>query len=239
MTANVGFDVSGLSVRLKSRTILSNVSFHSASPCVVSLIGRNASGKTTLLKAIAGLLDCELGYRIQVSGSVLQERRDFSKQIRYLPADIQIEFPTRVSEFLELGQWNVPNPDTVLIARLSDQFEITSLLDRYWMELSSGERQRCALVRALVSSPQVLLLDESLSHLDPDIRMLVMQKLRSWCEANRSWVVWVSHDLGFVQQMSDELVFLDQGSVLAQGKADADFFQNTCFRLYPAIKNKW
>ena len=235
MDPTSGLRVSNLSVQLTGRNILTQISMHLPHPGIASVVGRNASGKTTLLKALAGLLPACQAFHFSVDGMLLCGQQEISRFVRYVPSEITIEFPTRVEEFLELGQWNVSNPDERQIHDLAKRFDLLSLMDREWMALSSGERQRCALVRALISSPRVLLLDESLSHLDPDVRVKVMHQLKDWSREQKAWIIWVSHDLSFVREVSDWFLFIHAGSVMSQGAATDSFFKESCAKLYPSL----
>ncbi len=178
-------------VSIAGRRILTDVSLRIEKGDFIELIGANGGGKTTLLRLLAGLLPAD-------SGSV---KRKEGLTIGYLPQfrGIDRQFPITVGEVVRSGLHN----RTGLFLRLTQEqqdavseflarFSLTALADRSIEALSGGQWQRALIARALVSKPDVLLLDEPETHLDMATKDLLHEVLHE--ASQRSAIVRVSHD---------------------------------------------
>jgi molybdate transport system ATP-binding protein len=176
-----------------------------------ALIGPSGSGKTSLLEAIAGLRmpargQIELNGR-PVSGSVFVPPHD--RRVGYVPQDDAL-FP-----HLSVRQ-NVFYASRSRDARVPDVLEIGHLLDRGVKQLSGGERKRVALARALLSDPEVLLLDEPLAGVDVELRTRVLDYLRRVRDEFPIPTIYVTHDLEEARAICEEIVVLERGKVTGQ-----------------------
>lgn len=134
------------------------------SACRIAVIGPNGSGKTTLLRALAGI-EGEVG-KLLVSGEVLA-KVPAARRVRllsFLPASRDVHWPIPVRDVIALG---LASPDAERVEELVNGLRLTALADRPIDSLSTGERARALLGRALAAKPRLLLLDEPLSNLDP------------------------------------------------------------------------
>ena len=186
------------------------------------LIGPSGCGKSTLLRLIIGLtapdsgtisfdgsqitqanierLRRQIGYVIQEGGLFphLTARANILLVARHLGKSLE-EMRTRLLELCEL-------------TRFSD-----NLLSRYPIELSGGQRQRVSLMRALMLSPELLLLDEPLGALDPLVRASLQKDLKEIFARLRQTALLVTHDLAEAAYFGDEIVLMNEGRVVQQG----------------------
>ncbi|MBK7643576.1 MAG: ATP-binding cassette domain-containing protein [Planctomycetes bacterium] len=178
------------------------------------VFGPSGSGKTTLLELVAGWRRPRAG-RVRIGERVLidRERRvelaPEHRRIGYVPQDV-----------LLLPHWNVREnllAAGALEARVLETFELDALLERDVRSLSGGERARVALARALLSQPELLLLDEPLTGLDRQRRQRALALLLSVKERFAIPMLFVSHDATDVQVLCDEVLVLERGRVVAQG----------------------
>jgi len=185
---------------------------------VVGLIGPNGSGKTTLLRALASLtagpgevvLD---GVTVRSLPAAVRAHR-----IAYLPAEREAGWPMRVRDIVTLGLMPFGGADDAAIDRALALADVTALEDRSVDRLSTGERARVLLARALVGQPDYLLLDEPTANLDAHHQLAILDTLRS--EATRGAAVLVTlHDLSLAERWCDRLLLLDGGRLIAEGSA--------------------
>ncbi len=212
-----------ISASLGGRRVVDGVSTSFAAGELVALLGPNGVGKTTLLRAAAGLI----GYsgRILLDGEDLQllSPRERATRIAYLAQMPTVHWPMRVSDIVALGRL----PHLASIARLSEAdqaaidrairaAELETLAQRRVTELSSGELARVLLARALASEAQVLLADEPNAALDPYHQLHVMELLHE--EARRGVaVIAVMHDLRLAAQFADRVLLMNGGQIVASG----------------------
>ena len=207
--------------------------FEAPTPGIVALFGRSGCGKTTLINIIAGLLDADEA-RIQLDDLVLCDTRAGAsvpvelRRIGYVFQDGRL-FPhlnvlanlryglkrslRRARQPVAWGRQAQPIAFDEVIALLG----LATLLDRRPHQLSGGERQRVGLGRALLSQPQLLLLDEPLASLDVARREEVLPYLDALRDRLSMPMVYVSHQFDEVLQLATHMVLMEAGRVVAQG----------------------
>jgi polar amino acid transport system ATP-binding protein len=182
---------------------------------VVSIIGYSGSGKSTLIRCIAGLESFESGSIVTRAGT---EKRHgaigmvFNKSNLFPHLTILqnlVLAPTKV-----LGVSKEEAEDEAI--KILDKVGIWSLKDEYPGNLSSGQRQRAAIARALMMKPEILLLDEPTSSLDPVSTAEVFNVL-SELKNNEMTIVLVTHNIDFARSISDRIVFMSNGRIYEQG----------------------
>jgi molybdate transport system ATP-binding protein len=216
--------VSSLSVAVRaerSDQFSLDVAF-SAPPGVTILFGASGSGKTTVLRAIAGLLRPS-GGSISVGPRVLFDaasRRDVAtpeRRIGYVFQQLALFPHLTVEDNLAFGIRERDDERRQKIHEIATSFRIDRLLGRRPSALSGGERQRAALARALVTDPDVLLLDEPLSALDLPTQSHIIGDLRAWNETHHIPILYVTHSHREVFAIGERVVVLEQGRVIATG----------------------
>jgi iron complex transport system ATP-binding protein len=190
-----------------------------------ALIGPNGSGKSTLLKLMSGLLAAETG-TVELFGRPLAELPfgERARRIGFVSSEESFVFPYRVLDVVLMGRaprtsWlGSETPEDVEAARNAMALtDIWPLRDRGIHELSSGERQRVLLARALAQEPQVLLLDEPSAHLDLGHEWALFDLLTRLHEERQLTVVCAVHDLALAARYAQRLVVLREGRVLSTG----------------------
>jgi zinc transport system ATP-binding protein len=181
---------------------------------ILALVGPNGGGKSTLLKAILGLVPLSSG-RIDIRG---QSPRPGLDGLGYVPqsGSIDIDFPLTVREVLGTGLlthrrfWTsrlASRRGRSIVEDVLDRLNLGSLADRPIGDLSGGQRQRVLIGRALACQPRVLLLDEPTSHLDPRAREDIYTLLTKLTDTTT--ILLVSHDVDQVEQVADRVARLD------------------------------
>ena len=174
------------------------------------LIGPNGSGKTSLLHAIAGIGSPHGKVRIDgVDPSPLGPPKR-QRLLTYLPASRDVRWPLSVRDLIRLG--GEDDIETVL-----DELELQAFGERRVDQLSTGERARVLLARALAPRPKLLLLDEPVANLDPLWQVKLMDRLRRLTRGSHRAVLMASHDLDLAGRFADRLIVLDKRRTVADG----------------------
>ena len=186
------------------------------------LIGPSGCGKSTLLRLIIGLIEPDTG-KIQFDGTELRvEKIDVvRRRVGYVIQEGGL-FPhlTARANILLMAR-HLGRPENEMRARLSDLCALTrfseNLLGRYPLELSGGQRQRVSLMRSLMLSPELLLLDEPLGALDPLVRAALQKDLKEIFARLRQTALLVTHDLAEAAYLGDEIVLMHEGRIVQKG----------------------
>jgi iron complex transport system ATP-binding protein len=204
---------------------LGPVSFEAQEREVVAILGPNASGKSTLLRLLAGMAK-PLSGRVQVNGEEVSAMnpRTRAQRIALVQQESELLFPLRVWEYVLQGRYPYgkrlrfeSDEDCLLAGNALAQVGADALRDRWMDELSGGEKQRVILARALAQQPSLLLLDEPTQHLDIGGKVELLRRLRKLADENRYTVLVVTHELNLAAEFSDRIVLLHKGKSLKVG----------------------
>jgi len=186
------------------------------------LIGPSGCGKSTLLRLIIALLEPDSG-RIIFDGEELTaaDVRKMRRRVGYVIQEGGL-FPhlTARANVLLMSR-HLARPTAEMHERLRELCALSQFpedaLDRYPAELSGGQRQRVSLMRALMLSPEVLLLDEPLGALDPLVRSALQRDLKEIFARLKQTTILVTHDMGEAAYLADEIVLLNEGRIVQRG----------------------
>jgi iron complex transport system ATP-binding protein len=215
----------GITVEVRPRPILRNVSLTLAAGERVALVGPNGAGKSTLLRVLAGTLRPTSG-RVEVAGTPLGllDRVQIARRIAVVPQQTVLPFSMRVEDVVALGRLPHEAPlrgsrpaDRAAVAAAIDRVGLGHLLGRDARELSLGERQLVLLALAVAQEAPVLLLDEPTVHLDLRHQVEAMELLCDLNERDGTALIAVLHDLGLAAHFFPRLVVIDHGRIVADG----------------------
>ena len=192
----------GLCVSYDSTEVLSDVSLKLSAGDYLGIVGPNGCGKSTLIKALLGLIPVDRG-EIALFGTQASDFRQWQR-IGFLPQRLRTlatHFPATVFEVVALGLLGgkrfpkrLTAGDRQRVAEVCAQMGIDDLAGRLVSELSGGQQQRVLLARALVNEPELLILDEPTTALDPETRESFYALLRTINRERQTAVVMVTHD---------------------------------------------
>jgi len=196
---------------------LDGISFEIPKGKVVGLLGPNGAGKTTTINILLGITSAD-------SGSVRYFNKDFSKNPRFCLQRINFtsaynNLQGRISVWENLlvfaHLYEIKNPENK-IKELVGYFEITDLLNQRFWDLSSGQKTRVNLVKALLNDPEIILMDEPTASLDPDITDKTLNLIEKLRQDRQLSILYTSHNMDEVTRICDEVIFLDRGKIVAQ-----------------------
>ena len=214
-----------VSAGYKHRKVLDNISFSVREGEFVSLIGPNGCGKSTLLKTAAALLNPLSGV-VELFGQDVHRIKPALRAslLGVVPQKIESPMAFTVSQIVmngrisSIGRWGgISSRDHDLVERSMIYTDVLGLRDRYFTELSGGEQQRVALAMVLAQDPKIIMLDESISHLDINHRQEVLQILMNLNREKQMTILLVSHDLSLSASISDRFLLMDTGRLVKAG----------------------
>lgn len=216
-THNV-LSVEHLSKRYRDTLAVDDISFTVERNEIVGLLGPNGAGKTTTINMILGVLEPTSG-AIRIQGLDLAKHRaqalqhtNFAAVYAPLPGNLTVRQNLRIFGMI----YGVPQLDA-RIETLLREFDLDQFRDTKCGVLSSGEQTRVALAKAMLNSPELLLLDEPTASLDPSIAREVRGKIRDFAAQGQVGVLWTSHNMYEVEEVCDRVLFLSHGRVLLEG----------------------
>ncbi len=192
---------------------------------ILVLLGPNGCGKTTLLKCINRLLKpIEGAVLVEDRNLIEMNERDIAKTIAYVPQHQKLPFPYKVLEFVLLGRaphiglFSAPRArDYEIAIEALKLLGIENLADRFYTELSGGERQLVLIARALASEAKILLLDEPTAHLDFKNTHRVLGTLRKIIKERGLSAIITLHDPNLAQRYGDKVAVVQNGRIFKYG----------------------
>ncbi len=218
LEARVGYEVSG-------RALVEDVALEVPAGESLAIVGPNGAGKTTLVRLLAGLLEPTSG-AVRLEGRSLGEypRRQLARRLAYVPQLADGSPGLTVREAVLLGRYprrtgwagGYGRRDYEIVRRVLERVELDRAGERQVERLSGGERQAVAIAAALAQEPEVLLLDEPTTYLDPGHQRRVASLLAALAEAGTT-IVFASHDLNLALALAGRVAALRAGRLQAAG----------------------
>jgi urea transport system ATP-binding protein len=200
--------------------ILRDVSLRADLGQVTVILGRNGVGKTTLLKSLMGLVPIKTGI-IEFDGKAIQNFTPYERAqagIGFVPQGREIFSRLTVEENLRMGLAYKP-AGTLIPPELFELFPVLKqMLNRRGGDLSGGQQQQLAIARALAAGPKLLILDEPTEGIQPSIIKDIGRVIRMLADRGTMAIVLVEQYYDFAQELADDYVVMERGSVLAHGR---------------------
>ncbi len=211
--------IKGLSKGFDGVDVLKNIHTNVKSGEIIALLGLNGAGKTTLLETILGFCLPEHG-TIKIFGhetDVLTDQ-DVKKRIGFVPQQEELLTSMRVDHYLNMVGSFYPHWDKELVNRLCQEWALP--LNKIIRKLSTGQRQKVAIISAIAFHPELLILDEPVASLDPKARRQFLLELINTADTNQSSIVFSTHIVSDVERIADRLWLLKDGRLILDAVID-------------------
>ncbi|HYP10257.1 MAG TPA: ABC transporter ATP-binding protein [Xanthobacteraceae bacterium] len=198
----------------KTVAAVDGISFSLAPGTITALLGGNGAGKTTTIASIMGLITPTSG-RVSVLGAQMPQQRyrvlqRMNFESPYVEVPMRLTVRQNLTVFGKL--YDVENLRQ-RIAELGHELDLVDLLDRTTGNLSAGQKTRVSLAKALINSPDMLLLDEPTASLDPDTADWVRGRLERYCRDRHATVLLASHNMSEVERLCERVIMLKRGRI--------------------------
>ena len=211
-------EVIKLSKKYKSKNAVSNINFKIGENEIVGLLGPNGCGKTTTIGMILGLLKPSNG-QVLINGKNIETNKiSLLHKMNFISPYIELPKKLKVKQNLIVyGKlYNVDDLEN-RINYLSDKLRLSDLLDKITGELSSGQKNRVSLAKALINDPTVLLLDEPTASLDPETGDFVRTFLENYKKEKKISVLLASHNMDEVKRLCSSVLMMKDGIIVDRG----------------------
>ena len=212
--------IAGLTKRYGAQQVLRGLDLEVAAGRVTAIVGPNGTGKTTLIKAILGLVRPD-GGTIEVDGHTVADGCDYRARIGYMPQIARFPQNLTGAELLAMlrDMRSAPVDGRTIDDELVERFQLAPQLDKPVRTLSGGTSQKLNAVMAFLFSPDLLILDEPTAGLDPAASGVFKDKILAERDAGRTFVL-SSHFMNELEELADDVVFLLEGKVRYSGAVD-------------------
>ena len=214
-------EVINLSKNYKSKEAVRNINFKINENEIIGLLGPNGCGKTTTIGMILGLLKPSSG-KILINGMDIEKNKiSILHKINFISPYIELPKKLKVKQNLIIyGKlYNIKNLNEH-INYLAEKLRLTELLNKVTGELSSGQKNRVSLAKALINNPSVLLLDEPTASLDPETGDFVRTFLENYKKEKKVSILLASHNMDEVTRLCSSIMMMKNGLIIDQGKPD-------------------
>lgn len=218
-------EIKNLTKSYDKKCILKNINLKINDDEQISIIGKSGCGKSTLLRCIARLEKIDKG-QILIDNENINDIKNFYNKVGMVFQSFNLFENMTVLENLIIAPVKLKMYSKQEALKLAKNYlkeiNLENKIDEYPKNLSGGEKQRVAIIRALMEKPKILLLDEPTSSLDPQMKKEVLELVTKLKEYNMTIIV-VSHELSFVKDFSSRIIFVDNKTILSDDTVEGIF----------------
>ena len=211
--------INSLTKQFNNILAVKNISFKINKGTIVGLLGPNGSGKSTTIAMMLGLIKPSSGSVIINGQNIENYRTHLLEKMNFISPYVELPKKLTVEENLEVygrlyGVKNLKDKISDLMKKLN----LTEFRKRKTGELSSGQKNRISLAKALVNDPEILLLDEPTASLDPDVGDYIRSYIEDYASNNGATILLASHNMNEVERLCHEVMMMKNGEIIDKGK---------------------
>lgn len=201
---------------------LKDISFDIEEGEIFGLLGPNGAGKSTLLNILIGILFPDSG-KVKIFGKNPLKNNNLVEKMNFVSGETRFHWSLKVKDILEVhGRlYGIPkNKRITETKKLANFFEIERIMESKFSNISTGERMRLIMAKALLNSPKLLLLDEPTVGLDPDIAIKVRNEIKRINKKLGTTIILTSHYMHELEQLCDKIAFINKGQIVDIGSVE-------------------
>ena len=213
-------EVNNLAKQFKNALAVNNISFKINKGTIIGLLGPNGCGKSTTIGMLLGLIKPTSGTVVINGQNIEHNRTSLLEKMNFISPYIELPKRLTVEENLKVyGRlYGVKNLESK-ISELMEKLNLTQFKKRKTGELSSGQKNRVSLAKALVNDPEILLLDEPTASLDPDVSDYIRTFIEDFASKKGTTILLASHNMNEVERLCHEVMMMKNGEIIDKGKS--------------------
>jgi ABC-2 type transport system ATP-binding protein len=213
-------EIRNLTKRFDQFTAVNDISFDIKEGEILGLLGPNGAGKTTTIHMLLGLITPTVGSIHMFGLDLTKHRETILRQVNFSSTYISMPFSLTVEENLKvIARLYELKHIKQRIDDIVKKLEMEDIRHKLTRKLSSGQMSRLTLAKAIMTEPKVLFLDEPTASLDPDIVNKIKSFLKEYQRSEGLSILYTSHNMREMEEMSNRIIFLQRGKIVAEGTA--------------------
>ena len=216
-------EINDLSKKYKNTLAVQNISFKIKKNTIVGLLGPNGCGKTTTIGMLLGLIKPSSG-TVFIDGKNIEKENNRTKileKVNFISPYVELPKKLTVEENLKVyGRMYGVNNLEKKILNLMEDLNLLEFKKRKTGELSSGQKNRVSLAKALINEPEILFLDEPTASLDPDVGDYIRTYIENFASKKGTTVLLASHNMNEVERLCNEVMMMKNGKIIDKGTCD-------------------
>ena len=216
----LAIEINNLNKSFGSILAVKNINFKIDKGRIIGLLGPNGCGKSTTIGMLLGLIKPTSGTVLINGQNIENNRTNLLEKMNFISPYIELPKKLTVEENLKVyGRlYGVKNLESK-ISELMEKLNLTQFKKRKTGELSSGQKNRVSLAKALVNDPEILLLDEPTASLDPDVSDYIRTFIEDFASKKGTTILLASHNMNEVERLCHEVMMMKNGEIIDKGKS--------------------
>ena len=218
--SSLAIEINNLSKQYRNTLAVKNINFKINKGEIIGLLGPNGCGKSTTIGMMLGLIKPTSGTVVINGQNIENNRTKLLEKMNFISPYVELPKKLTVEENLKVygrlyGVKNLKDK----IYNLMKKLNLTQFITRKTGELSSGQKNRVSLAKALINDPEILLLDEPTASLDPDVGDYIRKIIEDFAANKGTTILLASHNMNEVERLCDEVMMMKNGEIIDKGKS--------------------